>query len=224
MLIPKDYLEILQRVNTTNISDAMDKLRIHGVLEGINCMNKNAKRVFGRAVTVKLTNKRVENPAHLGIDAIELANKGNVIVMANEGRTEMACWGGILSTAASVKGISTVIIDGACRDIDEINELEFSVYAKGVSLRTARNRVYQEALNVPIKVDDVQVKPSDIIVADKNGVICIPQEYEGSILSQAWELYQLETDMIAKIKSGTSIAEVDRDVKYNDLLNMKDES
>lgn len=223
MQIPKDYLEILQSVNTTNISDAMDKLRIHGVLDGIKCMTKNQLRAFGRAITVKLTEKRVDNPAHLGIEAIELAKTGQVIVMGNEGRTEMACWGGILSTAASVKGISTVIIDGACRDIDEINELGFSVYAKGVSLRSARNRVYQEALNVPINVSDVQIKPSDIIVADENGVICIPQEYEGSILSQAWGLYQLETDMISKIKSGRSIAEVDRDVKYNDLLNMKDE-
>lgn len=224
MQIPKDYLEILQSVNTTNISDAMDKLRIHGVLDGIKCVTNNQLRVFGRAVTVKLTKKRIDNPAHLGIEAIEFAKTGHVIVMGNEGRTEMACWGGILSTAASIKGISTVIIDGACRDVDEINELGFSVYARAVSLRSARNRVYQEALNVPINVSDVQIKPSDIIVADENGVVCIPQEYEGSILSQAWELYQLETDMISKIKSGISIAEVDRDVKYNDLLNMKDEN
>lgn len=224
MPIPKDYLEILQSVSTTNISDAMDKLRIQGVLDGIKCMTKNQLRIFGRVVTIKLTSNRIENPSHLGIDAIQAANPGDIILMGNEGRTEMACWGGILSTAASIKGINSVIIDGACRDIDEINELGFSVYAKGISLRSARNRVFQEALNVPIMVSSVQVKPSDIIIADENGVICIPQEYEASILSEAWKLYELENDMIEKIKAGIPIIDVDRDAKYNDLLNMKDKN
>jgi len=224
MVIPKDYLEILQSVSTTNISDAMDKMRIQGVLDGIRCMTQNKQRVFGRVVTVKLTSDRVDNPTHLGIEAVELAKPGQIIIMGNEGRTGMACWGGILSTAASIKGIKSVIIDGACRDIDEINELRFDLYARKVAVRSARNRVYQEGLNVPIMVSNVKINPGDLVIADENGVICIPQEYEGSILSHAWELYQLESDMISRIKSGTSIVEVDQDVKYNDILNMKDKN
>ncbi|MHA2097627.1 MAG: RraA family protein [Candidatus Kariarchaeaceae archaeon] len=223
MSITKDYHEILQSVSSTNISDALDRLSIQGILDGIKAVHDNNKSVFGRVVTVKLTDKKVDNPPNLGVEAVENAKSGQIIVMANEGRVKMACWGGILSTASKEKRISSVIIDGACRDIDEINSLDFPVYARGVAIRSAKNRVYQEAINVPVMVSDVKIKPNDIIFGDQNGVVCIPQEFEEKILSQAWKLYQVETEMTSEIISGKSIGEVNSDPKFNDILKMSDQ-
>jgi regulator of RNase E activity RraA len=223
MSIAKEYLEILEVVSSTNISDALDRLGLEGVLLGIKQVDQSKKSVFGRVITVKMTDGKVQNPPNLGVDAVEKANPGQVIVMANEGRIDMACWGGILSTASSKKGIRSVIIDGACRDIDEINSLGFPVFAKGIAVRSAKNRVFQESLNVPVIVSEVEIKPNDIIFADQNGVISIPQEHEDKILSNAWTLYQLETEMISDITTGKSIYEVNSDPKFNSILKMSNQ-
>lgn len=222
--LSKNLTKILNMISTTNLSDACDKLGIEGVLSGIHGVSKNKSKIFGRAITVKLTTNKIENPSHLGIDAIEKTQNDEIIIMANDGRTEMACWGGILSTAAHKKRLRGVIVDGACRDIEEIDELGFSVFSKGISVKTARNRVFQEGLNVAVTVSGVIIEPYDIIVADENGCVRIPKLHEEKILDEAFNIYSLETEMTQQIKSGKSIKQVDGDIKYNEILKMKDEN
>ncbi len=222
--LSENLTKILKMVSTTNLSDACDKLGIEAVLNGIQGVSKNRSKIYGRAITVKLTTNKIENPSHLGIDAIEKTQFNEIIIMANEGRTEMACWGGILSTAAHKKGLMGVIIDGACRDIEEIDELGFSVFSKGISVKTARNRVFQEGLNVQVIVSGVSIDPYDLIVADENGCVRIPQLLEDKILKEAFNIYLLEFEMTEQIKSGKSIKQVDGDIKYNEILKMKDEN
>lgn len=221
--LSESQMKILKLVSTTNLSDACDRLGIEGVINGIHGVSKNHTKIFGRIVIVKLTTNKIDNPSHLGIDAVEIAEPGQIVLMVNEGRTEMACWGGILSTASHLKGLSGVIIDGACRDIEEIDELGFQVYSRGISIKSARNRVFQEGLNVPVIVSGIKIEPYDILVADENGCIHIPKLLEEKILSEAFKIYTIETEMAEDIKSGISIKQVDKNNKYNEILKMKDE-
>lgn len=220
----KINIKILKAVSTTNLSDACDRLGINDVvLKGIHAVVNNMNKVFGRVITVKLTTNVVKNPPHLGIEAVEKAQAGEIIVIANEGRTDMACWGGILSTAASFKNLAGVIIDGACRDVEEIANLQFPVYSKGISLKSARNRVFQEGLNVPVILSGIEINPGDILVADENGCLCIPQSSEEEILTEAYFLFTIENEMVEAIKSGKSISQVDNDEKFKNILQMQDE-
>jgi regulator of RNase E activity RraA len=176
-------------------------------------------KVVGPAVTLKMTAAGLtRGKNHLGVKAIDAANAGDVIVIDNGGRLDTSCWGGILSNGAKVKGIYGVVIDGACRDIDDFVECGFNVYARGAVVTTARGRVMEEATNVMIQFGGVQVRPGDIVFGDKSGVAIIPVERLDDVLDKALELYKKEEDMIAEIISGKSMIEVDEKYSYEKML------
>ncbi len=150
--------------------------------------------------------------------AIEAAGPGDVIVIDNAGRPELSCWGGIRATGAAVKGISGVVIDGFCRDVDDYMELGFSVYARGPVVATARKRIVEEATNIPISFGGVLVRPGDAVLADRSGVAVIPQECFDEVLTLAESLFQKEEAMCADLKAGMSSLEVDRKYNYESML------
>ena len=78
-----------------------------------------------------------------------------MIVVEQRTGVECAGWGGILSNAARLKGVSGVIVEGLARDIDEAREIGFPVYARGGTARTARGRIHEANTGEPIHVDDV---------------------------------------------------------------------
>ena len=214
--------EILQKLSTTHISDALDRLGMIGVLDDIKLVHNNAGNIFGRAFTILLTDQYVSNPVHLGVEAITTAGEGQIIVIANDKRMKMACWGGILSRAAQMNKINGVVIDGACRDVDEIKDIGFPAFTRGVAVRASRNRVYQQDMQVPIFIGEVNISPDDLIFADANGVVVIPQTNEREILKNAIKLMDIEDEMREQIESGRSIKQVDKDHKYNELLRMSE--
>src|SRR5688572_15947539 len=114
-----ELVQRLLKLDTCAISDSLDRLNLTGVVLGITPTAPPAK-IAGRVVTMKLVDRNAENSAtttHLGTRAIQAGNPGDVIVVQH-GRTDAACWGGILSAAAKTKGLAGVICDGAARDID----------------------------------------------------------------------------------------------------------
>jgi regulator of RNase E activity RraA len=126
------YRERLNRLSTTNVSDALDALRLSGATYGVRPMWESAGKVVGRAVTVRLMAAGLaKSKHHLGIRAIGAAGGGDVILIDNGGRLDTSCWGGILSNAAKMKEIAGVVIDGACRDLDDCVEADLPVYARG---------------------------------------------------------------------------------------------
>ena len=124
----EEYRRRFEALSTTNVSDAMDALGIHGATYGIRPMWHTMGKVLGPAVTLKMTAAgQTKGEHHLGVRAIDAASPGDVIVVDNGGRLDTSCWGGVLATGASVKGLSGVVIDGACRDLDDCVELNFPV-------------------------------------------------------------------------------------------------
>lgn len=217
-LDPLELIRRLKQLSTTNISDALDKLGLRSGIIGI-LPTWDCGKIVGRAVTVKLTAAGLTpSKHHLGTEAINAAALGDVIVIDNGGRRDVSCWGGILATAAHVKGLAGVVIDGACRDVDDYLEIGFAVYARNPVPVTARNRVMQEAFNVLIQCGGVQVRPADYVIADRSGVCIIPQERIGEVLSIAEELYRLEELMMGELKRGVNILEVDAKFAYESML------
>lgn len=213
------YRPAFEKLSTTNVADALDALNLKGATYGIVPVWPSMKKVVGPAVTVKLTAAGLtRGKHHLGIKAIDLGRSGDVIVIDNGGRIDTSCWGGILATGAKMKGISGVVIDGACRDVDDCVEVDFPVYARGSVVSTARGRIMEEATNVMVQFGGVQVRPGDIVFGDKSGVVIIPQERLEDVLKKAQELYQKEEDMIAEIRKGKSMIEVDDQFNYEKML------
>jgi regulator of RNase E activity RraA len=212
------YRKRLDKLSTTNLSDALDKIGIRGAVIGIRPLFGMPK-VIGRAVTIKMTAAgMVKSKRHLGIDAIATAAPGDVIAIDNRGDLYNNCWGEILSCAAKKKGILGVFIDGAARDIDVCQEIAFPVFARGVVPITARGRIMQEHFNCVIRLGDVQVRPGDILVGDTNGLVVIPPEKIDEVISAAEDIFEKEELMKADILKGMDILEVDSKYNYEQML------
>jgi regulator of RNase E activity RraA len=156
---------------------------------------------------------------HLGTPAIEAAQPGDVIVVDNGGRMDVSAWGGLLSLASKIKGLSGVVIDGACRDVDESREVGFPVYARAAVPVTARSRVMQQSFNEEIQFAGVQVHPGDLVIADGSGVVFIPRAKEEAIVGEAETIAQHEGRMAEEIRKGRSVLEVMEGLGYQSMLH-----
>jgi len=202
-----DLTERLYKLDTCAVSDAMDALGIKGAVAGLKPLSVR-KKIAGPAVTVKLGPKTEQvSSRHLGTAAIEAASPGDVIVVEH-GRSDAAGWGGNLAIAAMQRGISGVIVDGACRDVDEMRELGFPVYAREAVPFTARGRIEERAFNEPIKVADVEVRPGDLVIADGNGIAFIPRSRAEEVIAAAERIVRKETLMAEAIRSGQPVSAV----------------
>jgi 4-hydroxy-4-methyl-2-oxoglutarate aldolase len=192
----------LGRLDACAVSDALDKLGLAGVVPAIQRLTTD-RRISGRVVTVKLE-KDDGRPAasrHLGTTAIEAAQPGDVIVLEQRSGIDAACWGGNLSLAAQLRGVSGVVIDGPARDADEARGYGFTVFARSVTSRTARGRIVETGTNVPIVVGDVPVSPGDYVVAVKAGDI-------ERVLDAAEVIADRERQMVADLKNGLPATQV----------------
>ncbi|HLR65988.1 MAG TPA: RraA family protein [Virgibacillus sp.] len=211
--------ERLKVLSTTNVSDALESKGLDGATYGILPTWEGCNKIVGEAVTVKITAAGVKkSESHLGVNAIELAKEGDIILIDNGGRLDVSCWGGILANGAKSKGLEGVVVDGACRDIDDFVDEKFSVYSRGAVVSTARGRIMEEATNVTVQFGGVQVNPGDIVFADRSGVVIIPKVNLEEVLDKAEELFQKEEDMIREIKNGASMKEVDTKYNYEKML------
>ena len=217
--LTKELRERLDRLSTTNVSDALDALGLKGSTYGVNKMYEGCEKIIGEAVTMKVVAAGLtKSTTHMGVNAIEAAKEGDVIVIDNGGRIDVNCWGGVLSTGAKYKGVSGVVIDGACRDLDDCVELNFPVYARGTVVATARGRVQEEATNVMVQFGGVQVRPGDIVMGDKSGVVVVPAEWVDQVLDKAEQLFRKEEGMVAQIRAGKTMIEVDEAFQYERML------
>lgn len=117
--------------------------------------------------------------------ALNYCSEGDVLVVSNEEDVTRALMGEVMMAYLYlVKKIAGIVIDGPIRDIDEIGKWDFPVYCTG----TTPGGPYKEGpgeLNVPIACGGISVNPGDIILADPDGVICIPRNDAATILEDA---------------------------------------
>jgi regulator of RNase E activity RraA len=200
--------ERLARLDTCAVSDALDRLGLPGAVIGLRPMWP-CPRIAGRVITVKLKPAGGDRPArHLGTAAVEAAEAGDVIVIDHAGRAEMAGWGGILSLAAKLKGVGGVIVDGACRDVDESRDVSLPVYARSATPVTARGRVVEESFNEPIEIGGIAVRPGDLVIADWTGVVFVAAARAEEIVRAAELIAEREAQMAAAVRAGRSVVEV----------------
>lgn len=211
------WVERLGQLDTCAVSDAQDKLGIKGTVIGILPLYETG-RIAGRAVTFKLKTKGNETTTrHLGTSAVEASAPGDIIVCDHRGRTDVAGWGGILSTAAKTRGVAGVIIDGASRDVDEAKGLGLPLFARAAVPLTARGRVVEESTNEPIEIGGVSLAPGDYIIADNSGIVIVPQDRVAEVVPEAEGIVAREQAMARDVMNGKSVVEV-MGINYEQML------
>lgn len=201
--------ERLKRLDCCAVSDALDKLKLGGVVSGLP-QRSGSGRIAGRAVTIRIGTGAPPPgpPRHLGTTAVEAANPGDVIVVEQRSGVEAGSWGGILTLAAKLRGIAGVVADGPVRDIDEAKGMDFPVFARSCTARTARGRVVELGTNGPVQIGEVTVHAGDYVLADGSGVAFIqPQDIE-RVLEAAEFIAAREAAMAQALREGKRVTEV----------------
>lgn len=203
-----DLTRRLAALDSCAVSDAMDREGVPAAILGLKRLSTD-RRIAGRAVTVLLgaADGRASH-RHLCTAAIEAAGPGSVIVIAHQGRLDVAGWGGVLSCAASTRGVEGVVIDGACRDIDESREMDLPVYGRRAVPVTARGRIVEYDWDVPVTLAGVEIAPGDYILADGSGVVAIPQARAADVIAAAERIVAKEQLMASDVRSGKPVSEV----------------
>jgi 4-hydroxy-4-methyl-2-oxoglutarate aldolase len=204
-----DPLSYLSRLDACAVSDALDKLGLPGAVTGIHRFSTDRK-ITGRVATVKLGISQGPNTAtrHLSTAAVEAAQPGEIIVVEQRTGIDAAAWGGVLSRGAKMRQVAGVICEGPARDIDESRQLDFPVFARDHTCRTARGRIVELGTNVPITVGDVTVVPGDYVIADGSAVVFLSQHEIGRVLDAADFVMRREAAMVEGLEAGQKISEV----------------
>ena len=172
------------------VSDALDRLGLPGSVTGIPRFSTD-RRIAGRVLTVKLDRAEGRSTTrHLCTAAIEAASPGDIIVCEQRTGIDAACWGGNLTIGAKMRGVAGAIIEGPARDIDESRQLDFPVFARTITGRTARGRIVEVSTGAPILVGDVTVNPGDYVIADGSSVVFVAQADIGRVVEAAERIVQ----------------------------------
>ena len=217
----KELIAAIKKMDTASISDAMDKLGIPCGLLGIQAVIRGNK-ICGEAFTVHYIPCGAEKGT-VG-DFIDDVEPGQVVVIDNGGRTYCTVWGDIMTFTAKAKGIEGTLIDGVCRDVNGIEELGYGIYTKGTYMVTGKERVTVDAVNVPVAVSGVQVRPGDIILGDDSGALVIPKERAEEVLNIAQHIEEVEQQIIAEVKKGSSLKDARKKLGYHKLQSKPEEA
>lgn len=212
-------LERLSKLDVASVSDAMDKLSIPCGLLGLHPVVPG-KHICGRAFTVHYVPNGVVK-GNVG-DFLDDVKPGEVVVIDNGGRLYCTVWGDIMTYVATKNGVAGTIIDGVCRDIPGIKENGYAIFTKSTYMVTGKDRVTVDYVNKPVSISGVQVCPGDIILADDTGAVCIPDSVAEKACEIAEGIEATEQEIIAAVKSGSTLKEARAKLGYHSLQTKED--
>ena len=201
------------KLDTTALSDAMDRLGIAGQCLGIKPLDPRF-RLTGRA-----------SPSFMALpdasgtvgDYIDDVQPGGVVVLDNGGREDATVWGDILTMVAHTRGVAGTVIDGACRDVALALELGYPMFSRSYSMRTGKDRVQVEAMGGAVNIGDARVHAGDLLRGDSDGVVAIPRAHEDTILAAAEEIDAVEQRIREAVRSGLTLREARTQHGYHKL-------
>jgi regulator of RNase E activity RraA len=206
-------------LDTATLSDALDKLGIAGQCYGIASRDPKF-HLTGRAFTL-LYGPAGKPPGTVG-DYIDDVPPGGVVVLDNRGRDDATVWGDILTEIANRRKLAGTAINGICRDVVLCRELGYPVFSRGHWMRTGKDRVQVEAINVAVDLGGVRVRPGDLLRGDADGVVVIPCEHEEAVLLAAISIAQAEERIRDAVRDGQRLDEARRALNYHRLQSRQD--
>jgi len=212
------HKEKLDRCFSAVLQDVMDGMNVR-----IQCMHPGiaplapSMKMWGEAITIYMETVTdvPEKPFQMEMELLDSANEGHVIVAQCNAPELSAFWGGLLTNAAIGRKVSGIVTDGGARDYNEIMELSFPVFCRGLSPYDSLGRMDAKECDVPVECGGIRVVPGDLVFGDVDGVVVVPQEISDEVIAKAWEKVQAESTVREELRSGAGV--VDTFKKYGVL-------
>lgn len=211
----QELVALFEGLDTPGVSDALDKLGLHGQALAIMPLADYTKAAVGPAFTVKYV--PASNPPGTVGDFIDDVAEGDVVVIDNDGRTDCTVWGDIMTQYAGLRGIAATVIDGVCRDVGKALNDNYPLFTAGRFMRTGKDRVQVESVNTTIGIGTVRVASRDIVVADANGVLIVPRARAREVAETARKIENVESRIRQQIALGKSLGDARAALGYHTL-------
>ncbi len=165
-------------------------------------------KVTGQAITVQLSKGDLVDP----LKALEMGQHGDVIVVDAGGELNTSVCGGLMGGLALNRGIRGMIIDGAGRDTDELEDINWPIWTRAITPRGTHTmfsgRKEELSINVPIACGGITVNPGDFVVADLMGVTVIPLAKAEEIVELAKEQAEREEETRKWVAKGKTVEDL----------------
>ncbi|TFK54491.1 RraA-like protein [Heliocybe sulcata] len=209
----------LSAFSTCEISDALITLGSPhgGHIPDIHMLSPASEpsetRLCGPAYTVQMVLGTQKDAPKLSEHFVDTAPRGSVVVINAPPQAKNAVWGGLMTAGAQARGALGVIISGRCRDLAEHRSANFPVFARGHSTLGQSPFTRPSSINVPLAIEPVDashfpaltVHPGDIMVADEDGVVCVPKDDVQNVLELATKGREVDAKCLADIRAGAGV-------------------
>ena len=204
----EELIDALKMVSSSNVSDAMHR---GGAMKGIHTVVPGLK-MAGKALTVKTMNGDWAK----AVEAIDLADKGDILVIdTNCGN--IAIWGELATWSAVTRKLGGVVIDGAVRDVDDLKEIRFPVFARYEVPDAGDPKGFGE-IGCEVVCGGLKVNKGDYIIGDDSGVVVIPQEEAQEIINRSIDVKEKENRIREEIKRGSTLSKVLKLKKWEKIV------
>jgi regulator of RNase E activity RraA len=165
------------KLSPTTLADALSREQVMD--SGIRPLWQAMPRVAGPAYPV-----RCPTGDNLMLHAAIYRAPPGAVIVVEAGDSDYAVAGGNVCLVAQRRGIAAFVVDGVIRDLAEVREHGFPVFARGVSpIPGVKDAI--GVLNGPIRCGGIQVQPGDIVVADEEGIVVVPADRAAAVLQVA---------------------------------------
>jgi len=200
-----------QALHSALIADSIDRmgLPVQAMRHDVRPMYASA-RVVGRALPILQTAvyRQPDEPYRVLFEAFRALRPYDVFVITTAGHYGSGVWGGLLSTSAQAHGAAGCVIDGLTRDVHEIEEIDFPVFAVGRSAVDSEGRCEGIEWGKPIDCAGARVEYGDVIVGDDMGVVVVPGEAAAEVLERAEAKQRGETNVREILAGGADVGAV----------------
>jgi len=192
--VPRSLVEKLALLGTPTIYEALGK---RGAMDFEIKPLKEDMKVCGSAFTVK---------CHVGDNltihyALSIAERGVVLVVDAGGYKEAGAWGEIATVAAMARGIKGLVIDGAVRDSEAVCGYGFPLFARAISMKGTAKKTLGD-VNTQIMCGGVLIRPGDIIIGDRDGVVAVPLDKVKQVYEKGRKREQHEKEIMKRLREG----------------------
>lgn len=213
MTLTRDEHQALLSVKTATLTTVLLKMGVSKVwISGAFPLRDGQSRIVGPAFTLRFIPARndLSTPESLASatstrTAIEAMPEGCIAVVAADGCRDAGIFGDILCERMKQRSVQAVVTDGVVRDLEGVLETELPVWATGAAAPPSFSGLTFVGWNDPIGCGGVAIFPNDIVVADKDGAVIVPQAMVSDVCAAAIEHEKMEGWILEQVKSGTPL-------------------
>lgn len=207
-----ELLKTLTEVSTASIASALLKLGLRNVwIRGASPAAGNVSRSVGEAFTMRFLPMREDltGAALAKLQnsraAIEAAETGCVVVIDAMGVVDAGVAGDVLCARMVRRGVSGLVTDGAIRDIVGVEQSGLPVWSRGTASPAPGSSLTFIDWGMPIACGGVAIFPGDVIVADRDGAVVIPQALVDSVAAEAAEIERFDAWVVRQVSEGQQL-------------------